>query len=120
MSYQSDTEIENLVRSFEACETAPAEFKHREHLVVAIWYLETAGREAAVDLMRSSLKRFLDHFGVDQRKYSEATTVFWIAKVAEKLNELGPGVTLAEKCNTIVESADFRPQIFADRNGMDS
>ena len=49
------------------------------------------------------LMRFLDHHGVDRKKYSETITVFWIDKVAEKLNELGAGVSLVEKCNTIVE-----------------
>ncbi len=105
-SYQSDTEIENVVRAFEACETGKDDFKHRDHLVVAVWYVQTLGREAALDRMRSGLLQFLDHHGVDQKKYSETITVFWIDKIAKKLNELGAGVSLVEKCNRIVESVD--------------
>ena len=107
-TYQTDAEIENVVRSFEACETDKDAFKHRDHLTVAIWYLETLGREAALERMRSSLMRFLDHHGVNRKKYSEPVTVFWIDKVAAKLKELGPEVSLVEKCNTIVRSTEFQ------------
>ena len=107
-TYQTDAQIENVVRSFEACETDKEAFKHRDHLIVAIWYVETVGREAALERMRSSLMRFLDHHGVDRKKYSEPVTVFWLDKLAEKLRELGPEVSLVEKCNRIVRSPEFQ------------
>lgn len=107
--YQSEIEIENVVHAFETCEIGKDDFKHRDHLVVATWYVQTLGREAALTRMRSGLLRFLDHHGVDQKKYSETVTVFWIDKIAEKLNELGPDVSLIEKCNVIL-AADFADQ----------
>jgi hypothetical protein len=115
--YQSQTEIENIVRAFEACETGADDFKHAEHLVVAVWYVENLGREAALDQMRSSLMRFLNHHGVDKKVYSEAVTAFWIERVANKLSELGPEVSLVKKCNAIVESSDFGKKIYADERG---
>ena len=102
--YQSETEIENLVRAFESCQIDKTEFRHRHHLAVAVWYVQTLGREAALDRMRAGLRRFIDHHGVDPKKYSEKITVFWIDRVAEELNELGPEISLLEKCNSIVES----------------
>jgi len=107
-NYQSETEIENVVRAFETCATGKDEFKHRDHLLVAIWYVEHFGREAALDLMRLSLMRFLDHHGVDKQKYSETITAFWIDRVAEKLSQFESEVSLVEKCNRIVESAEFQ------------
>ena len=107
--YQSEAEIENVVRAFEACEIGRDDFKHRDHLVVATWYVQTLGSEAALTRMRSGLLRFLDHHRVDQKKYSETVTVFWIDKIAEKLDELGPDVSLVEKCNRIL-AADFADQ----------
>ena len=107
-TYQTDAEIEHVVRSFETCETDKDGFKHRDHVIVAIWYVETLGREAALERMRSSLMRFLDHHGVDSKKYSEEVTVFWIDRVAQKLNELGREVSLVEKCNRIVQSTEFQ------------
>lgn len=102
--YESETEIANLVRALEACEIGKDDFKHRDHLAVAVWYLETSGREAAVDRMRSSLLRFLSHHGVDRKQYNETITIFWIEMLSKKLNELGPEVPLVDKCNQAIES----------------
>lgn len=105
--YQSEDEIEKVVRGFEACETGADDFHHREHLAVAVWYLQTMERDAALERMRAGLLRFLGHHGVDKGKYSETVTVFYIDKIAEQLNQMGPDVSVVEKCNTIL-AADFR------------
>lgn len=105
--YQSQDEIENVVRRFETCQTHADNFRHPEHLAVAVWYVHTMDRDSALDRMRSGLLRFLDHHGVDKGKYSETVTVFWIDKIIEKLTELGPDVSLVDKCNTVLDT-DFR------------
>lgn len=100
--YQSEAEIQNVVRGFEACETGADDFKHSDHLVVAVSYLHAMDREAALERMRAGLLRFLEHHAGDTGKYSEEITVFWIDKLDQKLNELGPDVSLLEKCNAIL------------------
>jgi hypothetical protein len=105
--YQSADEIEKVVRDFEACETGADDFHHREHLVVAVWFLHTMERDAALDRMRAGLLRFLDHYEGNTSKYSETITVFYIDKIVEKLNELGPEVSVVEKCNAVL-AADLR------------
>ena len=100
--YQSESEIEELVRAFETCRIDKAEFRHRHHLAVAVWYVDTFGREAALDRMRAGLLRFIEHYGVDPKKYSEETTVSWIEKVADTLEELGPEMSIVEKCNRVI------------------
>jgi hypothetical protein len=105
--YESEDEIENMVRAFEACETGADDFDHAQHLAVAVWYLHAMDRDAALDRMRASLLRFLDHHEGDTSKYSETITVFYIDKIIEKLNEIGPEVSVVEKCNKIL-AADFR------------
>lgn len=102
--YSSETEIENLVRAFESCTIDKLEFKHAQHLTVAVWYVQTLGKDLALDRMRLGLITFLDHHGVDPQKYNETVTVFWIQQIAEKLNELGPDVALVEMCNRVVET----------------
>lgn len=102
--YASEKEIENLVRAFEACEIDKNEFKHREHLTVAIWYVQKLGPEAALHRMRTGLMRFLEHHDVDRAKYSERVTVFWIERIVEQFEALDVGVSLVEGCNRVVAS----------------
>ena len=103
----SEREVENVVRAFEACETGADDFKHKDHLVVAVWYVHNLGREEALERMRTGLIRFLTHYEGNTQKYSEEITRFWIERVDQRLNELGSEMSLVEKCNVIVESADF-------------
>ena len=107
--YSSEDEIERVVRGFETCETDKAAFKHREHLTVAVWYLQTCDTKAAVERMRTGLLRFLDHHGVAREKYSEEVTVLWIDLIAEKLAELGPAASLVDQCNYILSSPARTP-----------
>lgn len=101
--YETEQEIEQVVRGFETCTTAAAEFHHREHLTVAVWYLQTLAPSDAVAKMRASLLRFLDHHEVARAKYSEEVTVFWVDAVARHLaEEIGPQASLLEKCNQVI------------------
>jgi hypothetical protein len=105
--YRSEDEIENVVRGFETCETSGDDFHHAEHLAVAVSYVHTMDRDAALERMRTGLLRFLEHHRVEKGKYSEEVTVFYIDKIAEKLSQMGPQVSIVEKCNAVL-AADFR------------
>jgi hypothetical protein len=100
--YESEEEIEAVVRGFETCATPAAEFHHREHLVVAVWYLQTLTCGEAVARMRAGLLRFLEHHGVNPKKYSEEVTVFWIFEIASQLKEMGAETQLVDKTNQII------------------
>ena len=97
----SEQEIENVVRGFETCETPADKFKHKDHLVVAVWYVHNLGREAALARMREGLLRFLAYHQVDPKKYSEETTRHWIDRIADLLDQLG-NISVVEKCNRVV------------------
>ena len=105
--YESEDEIEKMVRAFEACETGADDFHHAQHLAVAVWYLHAMERDAALDRMRTGLLRFLEHHEGDTSKYSETITVFYIDKIVEKLSQIGPEVSVVEKCNAVL-ATDFR------------
>ena len=102
----SEQEIERVVRGFETCQTRADEFKHKDHLVVAVWYVHNLGRKAALERMREGLLRFIAHHQVDPKKYSEEITTFWIERIAERLDQAG-NVSIVEKCNTVL-AADER------------
>lgn len=100
--YETEPQIEQIVRGFETCATAKTDFHHREHLTVAVWYLQTLSKEETVSRMRAGLLRFLDHHGVDRKKYSEDVTVYWVDAVASRLEEIGPQASMLEKCNQVI------------------
>ena len=100
--YSNENEIEDVVRGFETCTTDKIAFKHRQHLTVAVWYLQTMDTNAAVERMRTALLRFVDHHGVPREKYSEEITVYWIELISEKLAELTPDASLVDQCNYVI------------------
>ena len=100
--YETEAEIEKVVRGFETCATAKEEFHHREHLTVAVWYLQTLSPREAVDRMRTALVRFLDHHGVDRKKYSEDVTVYWVGAIASHLEGISKDASLVDKCNQVI------------------
>lgn len=107
--FSSESEIHAVVRGFETCETGKTAFKHRDHLTVAVWYLQTMDTKAAVERMRAGLTRFLDHHGVPRQKYSEEITVYWMELIAEKLAELTPNTSIVNQCNHVISSLAHIP-----------
>src|SRR5215813_4713376 len=101
-TYDTEEDMLRVIRGFETCETAATEFHHREHLTIAVWYLTTLSREEALEQMRAGLFRFIDHHGVDRKKYREEVTVFWMDAVACQLEEIGAQASLLEKCNQVI------------------
>ncbi|HXA86482.1 MAG TPA: hypothetical protein VNZ47_15475 [Candidatus Dormibacteraeota bacterium] len=81
----TDAEILTLVDRLERCLLAKEEFRHRDHLTVAVVYLYAADLETAMDRMRSSLKRFATYHGVTGL-YHETLTRFWLQQVDQRLD----------------------------------
>ena len=104
--YTHQDEIIANVEGFESCRTGKDGFKHKDHLVVAAFYLQQLSLVDAIRRMRTNLLQFLDHHQVDRQKYNETITVFWFELVADLLNKLPPDSTLVEKCNAVMESLD--------------
>ena len=104
--YITEAEIEKVVSDFEGCLTAKEDFHHQQHLVVATSYLQSDGIEGAIARMRESLVRFLTYHAVDNRKYNETLTQFWLQIVALELQRLPAKATLLDKCNSILKALD--------------
>jgi hypothetical protein len=101
--YQTGQEIEAVVAGFEQCTTAPENFKHREHLTVAVYYLRDSAPDQAFQKMRSGLFRFLDHHGVGRGKYSEELTLSWIALIQSVVEQTNPDLSLLAVTNVVLE-----------------
>jgi len=109
MKYKDETEILDLVRSFEDATIGRGVWKHAEHLVVALYYVTRHDLDKAVRLMRGGLFNLLvDGFKVDLTKempYHETLTVFWMRTVSD-FNATKNGASLVEKANEVVAKYD--------------
>lgn len=85
MNFKDDDELNKLVRDFETCEINLAEFKHQQHLAVALWYLRHLNYEGACEKMRGGLQRLTTAYG--QSGYHETITLFWLKRVRRFLSD---------------------------------
>lgn len=98
--YKTEEEIRTLVESFEACSFHPSEFRHYQHLTVALWYLRTLSFEAATDKVTGGIRRLAETYG--KTGYHETITLFWLRVVscfiAERKN-----LKLPDLANRLIE-----------------
>ena len=99
--YQSDKEVEEVVRRFVSCELPTADFNHREHLLVALCYLLRMGDADALSHMRAGIGRYAAAHGVNPSLYHETITVFWLRRVRAYLERADAGLGLAEMTNAL-------------------
>jgi hypothetical protein len=119
--YQNEAEIVAVVRAFEMCVTAAPAFTHQAHLTVATWYLLTGfsseeaqdhSEDAALDKMRTGLLAFLTHHGVDEAKYNETITAFWIVMISVVLETMETGLSLVDQVNSVLSRLSNPRAIF--------
>ena len=107
--YENENEILDLVRSFETAVISRDEWRHAEHLVVALYYLTRHDLETATEKMRSGIFNLLTiGFGVDLEKempYHETLTVFWMRTVFA-FSLMRSGLSLTEMANELVAAFD--------------
>ncbi len=108
MRFKNEEEITEVVRSFEDATISRDDWKHAEHLTVALHYLIDNDVETATAKMRTGIFKLLRAFGVDLTKempYHETLTVFWMRTVSE-FNKSTNVASLLEKANDLVERFD--------------
>ena len=107
--YRDESEVLDLVTSFENATVAHDDWKHAEHLVVALYYLTRHDLDTAYSKMRSGILHLLEHgFKLDLTKempYHETITLFWMRTVAE-FNASKNGASLLEKANEVAYKWD--------------
>ena len=108
MRFADEKEIADVVRRFEDQSIGRDEWKHAEHLTVALYYLTKYELSPATEKMRKGIFKLLDAFGVDLTKempYHETLTVFWMNTVDE-FNRNNEGASLLDKANKLVADHD--------------
>ena len=124
--YDSEKDVADLVRAFEAATISRDDWKHPEHLIVALHYVSLFDVETAIDKMRSGILNLLANgFKVDLIKempYHETITIFWIRSIAD-FHVATASIPLGDKIAEMVSKFDneylltfySRELIFSDR-----
>jgi hypothetical protein len=107
--FKSDDEIRALVESFEACSFHPSEFRHYQHLAVALWYVRHLPPAAAVTKMTSGIKKLAEAYG--KTGYHETITLFWLRIVSAFAAQTDAGTSLAAIANQLIDSCDNKDLI---------
>lgn len=108
MRYKTKKEIAAVVRTFENATISRDDWKHAEHLSVALHYLCLHDIYTATDKMRSGLFKLLGALGGDlpaEMPYHETLTVFWMRTVAD-FNASKNGASRLDKANELVAAYD--------------
>ncbi|HEX8290526.1 MAG TPA: hypothetical protein VF570_02145 [Pyrinomonadaceae bacterium] len=99
--YRTDKEVEEVVRRFESCELPPADFNHREHLLVALSYLLRMGEVDALERLRARINAYAAAHGVSPNLYHETITAFWLKRVRAYVERADAGLGLAGMTNAL-------------------
>jgi hypothetical protein len=100
-----DREVFEIVRRFESGELPPAEFDHRRHLTVALWYALRHDAAEVPAVMRRRLRGYLDSHGLGADVYHETLTLFWVRRVGAFLDAAGRSRSLYELANELCGAA---------------
>lgn len=106
--YDSEKEILEIVCGFENGTIAREDWRHGEHLTVAVYYLWHHDFETSLVKMRDGIFNLLKAFNVDLTKempYHETLTIFWLKTVGDFINSKNK-YSIIEVCNELIEKFD--------------
>ena len=102
----TESEIDEFIAAFEAGTLPKCRWTHAAHLLTGACYVHALGEAAALDKMRTCVRRYNEAVGgknTDTSGYHETITVAWIKLLARLLRETGP-VNRAEFAHLAVET----------------
>src|ERR1051326_6675803 len=104
VAFNNDNEILELVRRFESCEMHPADFRHYQHLTVALWYLRQSPYETASERMRAGIQKLATAYG--KTGYHETINLFWLMVVRDFVAANDCAESICESANRLVAMYD--------------
>ena len=125
MRYKNEEEIVAVVESFERGTISRENWRHAEHLTVALYYVSKHDYEKALAKMRGGIFNLLRAFEIDltvEMPYHETLTVFWLRTVANFLDSKN-NCSMIEVGNELIEKFDkdyplrfySRERLFSDK-----
>src|SRR6266849_7530766 len=100
--FKDDAEIKALVDGFESCSFHPSDFKHYQHVAVALWYVSHCPYDEATERMKNGIRKLAATY--DKSGYHETITLFWLSLVRSFLANTEARLSLAEVANQLVSN----------------
>jgi hypothetical protein len=104
--FEDSEEIPRLAAAFEACTLPRAEWTHRAHLTVALWYLSRLSVEIAEEVIRTGIQRYNAACGIvttETSGYHETLTRFYVLVVGRFVREEMEEGDWAARANALFE-----------------
>jgi len=101
-TFNNDEEIIDLVRRFESCEINPAEFRHYQHLTVALWYVREFPYDIATEKLCSGIKKLAAAYG--KNGYHETITLFWLMVIRDFVANSNSIASVSDLANRLIAS----------------
>ena len=82
-----------LIRKFEDRSWPLADWHHRQHLTVALWYLRHFPFEEALLRVREGIQAYNTHHGIKMTKdggYHDSMTIFFVHRIRQVADAAGP------------------------------
>ena len=106
--FKTEKDILDVVKNFENCTIRREDWRHAEHLTVALYYLSNHDYATAYEKMRGGIFNLLKSFEIDLSKetpYHETLTVFWL-KTVNEFRRSKENCSIVEICNKLTEKFD--------------
>jgi len=100
--FKHDSEVLDLVRRFELCEINPEDFRHYQHLTVALYYVRKFPYELASQKVRNGIQKLAAAH--EKSGYHETITMFWLMVVHEFLATVESSESMCDVANRFVAS----------------
>lgn len=104
--FEHDEAVRAVIDGFLARTLPAAAWSHQAHLAVGLWHVETAGEQAAGDLLAERIRGYNEAVGTpnnDMRGYHDTVTRYY-AWAAARYLETVASLPLAARTNGFVES----------------
>lgn len=108
MSYDTEDEILSVIEKFETATLPHENWRHADHLLMAMHYSLNNNFENALNKMRSGILRLNESHGVvttNERGYHETLTVIWTRAVFDYV-KANPIKDLVKLANEIISKFD--------------
>jgi hypothetical protein len=79
-----DARIEDFIRAFEDCSLPRSAWTHRQHLIMALYYLRRYPRDQATLRIRDGIRRYNESHG-NTTGYHETITLAWVEVISRFL-----------------------------------